>query len=348
MTPNPHAWLLTDLQHVPANGLRVMSTFACGGGSTMGYKRAGYEVVAANDIDPVMARHYKHNLHPPQYFLCPIRDLLRKSLPDVDILDGSPPCSSFSMAGNREKDWGKLKHFREGQSKQVLDDLFFDFLDVVAKMRPRVVIAENVKGLIIGNAKGYVRLIFTRLRELGYRPQMFLLDAADCGVPQHRRRVFICAVRNDVDVPPLALAPAMRWVSAGEATEDVQELTRGEVADTWPSESIRMWHPLTKPGGCLRDAFQRVRGGDSFFNNYRLSPDEPTPTISSQEHVITHWSECRKLTYREVKRFGSFPDDYAAESERLGKYIIGMSVPPKMMEYVAREVARQWFGVEYP
>ena len=103
----------------------------------MGYKRAGCTIVAANDIDPEMAWHYRTNLAPPSYYLCPIGDLLKKDLPrelyELDILDGSPPCSTFSMAGSREKSWGKDKHFREGQAKQVLSDLFFDYLDVVER-----------------------------------------------------------------------------------------------------------------------------------------------------------------------------------------------------------------------
>ena len=118
------AWSLTDLASVPKNGVRVMSTFACGGGSSMGYKRAGCEVIAANDIDPEMAWHYQLNIKPKHYFLCPIRDLITAELPpelfELDILDGSPPCSTFSLSGNREKDWGKEKHFKEGQAKQVL------------------------------------------------------------------------------------------------------------------------------------------------------------------------------------------------------------------------------------
>ena len=160
MTNKPDcAWNLSDLELVPKNGVKVMSTFACGGGSSMGYKRAGCTIVAANDIDPEMAWHYKRNLNPPLYFLCPIGDLLTKDLPlelyNLDILDGSPPCSTFSMAGSREKAWGVEKHFREGQAKQVLSDLFFDYLDLVGRLKPKVAIAENVKGMLIGNAKGY-------------------------------------------------------------------------------------------------------------------------------------------------------------------------------------------------
>ena len=81
------------------NGKTVFTTFACGGGSSMGYKMAGFDVIGANDIDPQMAKIYKHNHNPKHFFLCPIGDLLKMDLPDelynLDILDGSPPCSTF-------------------------------------------------------------------------------------------------------------------------------------------------------------------------------------------------------------------------------------------------------------
>jgi DNA (cytosine-5)-methyltransferase 1 len=340
------AWSLKDLESVPKNGLKVMSTFACGGGSSMGYKRAGCDVIAANDIDPEMAWHYKLNLNPKHYFLCPIGDLIGQDLPDelysLDILDGSPPCSTFSMAGSREKAWGKEKHFREGQAKQVLSDLFFDYLALVEKLKPKVAIAENVKGMLIGNAKGYTKMVMARFKEIGYRPQLFLLNAADCGVPQKRERVFFVAVRNDIDVPPLKLAPRHRWISVGEATRDLQVLTEAEIADTAPTDTDRSFYHLTKPGGSYADACKMLRGKESSFNRVRLREDGPAPTITSHYKDFLHWSEMRKLTFREIKRIGSFPDDYVAENDKIGKYMVGMSVPPKMAEQVARAVIDQW------
>ena len=345
------AWNLADLDAVPKNGVRVMSTFACGGGSSMGYKRAGCEIVAANDIDPEMAWHYKHNLHPPLYYLCPIRDLLTADLPsqlfELDILDGSPPCSTFSMAGSREKAWGKDKHFREGQAKQVLSDLFFDYLDLVERLKPKVAIAENVKVMILGNAKGYTKLVMARFREIGYRPQLFLLNAADCGVPQRRERVFFCAIRNDLEAPPLKLAPKHRWISAGEATSDLCELTDGEIAETSPDQSAQRYWADTKQGDTFEAAYFKKTGKSAFYNHVRISSREPCSTLSSQAHCYTHYDQCRKLTFREWKRLGSFPDDYHAQTDKLGKYMIGMSVPPKMTEQVARAVCQQWLGVKY-
>jgi len=312
----------------------------------MGYKRAGCTIVAANDIDPEMAWHYKRNLNPPQYFLCPIGDLITADLPpdlyDLDILDGSPPCSTFSMAGSREKAWGKDKHFREGQAKQVLSDLFFDYLDLVERLKPKVAIAENVKGMLLGNAKGYTKMVMARFKEIGYRSQLFLVNAADCGVPQRRERVFFCAIRNDIDAPKLTLAPKHRWISAGEATADLQILTDTERQDTKPTDEALTYWVKTKQGASFAAAKKVGTGKATGFGRVRNMQNAPSCTLTSNAGDFYHWSECRKLTYREWKRLGSFPDDYVAKSDKIGKYMIGMSVPPKMTEAVARAVIDQW------
>ena len=124
----------------------------------MGYKRAGFQVLGNVEIDPQINAVYVKNHHPKYNYLMDLREFnklddIPEELRRLDILDGSPPCSTFSMAGSREKAWGKEKVFREGQKRQVLDDLFFVFLDTVEKLRPRIVVAENVAGLLLGNAK---------------------------------------------------------------------------------------------------------------------------------------------------------------------------------------------------
>jgi DNA (cytosine-5)-methyltransferase 1 len=125
----PYRWYLKD-GYPLKNGLKVFGTFICGGGSTMGYKLAGFEHLGGVEIDPPIAAVYKTNHHPKYLFNEDIRYFNKRTdLPDelyqLDILDGSPPCSTFSMAGAREKGWGKEKTFREGQIKQTLDDLVF-------------------------------------------------------------------------------------------------------------------------------------------------------------------------------------------------------------------------------
>ena len=343
---NQCAWNLTDLAKVKKNGCNVFSTFSCGGGSSMGYKLAGFDVIGANDIDEEMAWHYQKNLKPKHYFLCPIKDLITAKLPDelfnLDILDGSPPCSTFSMAGSREKAWGKDKHFREGQAKQVLSDLFFDFLDLAERLQPKVIIAENVKGMILGNAKGYTKMVMARLKEIGYRPQLFLLNAADCGVPQTRQRVFFCALRNDIDKGKMELSPKHKWISVGDATRDIQELTPAEKKDTAPTGiDLKAW-AKTKEGGCYADYFKRHEGRNNAFSHQKMSRHKPACTLTATFDNFTHYGKQRKMTFREWKRLGSFPDDYQAKTDKIGKYMIGMSVPPKMTEQVARAVFEQW------
>ena len=187
------------------NGLKVFSCFACGGGSTMGYKLAGCEVLGCCEIDPKMNEVYRKNHNPKYNFLMDIRefnklpnDQIPEELFNLDILDGSPPCTTFSMAGEREESWGKKKKFREGQAEQTLDDLSFVFIETVAKLKPKCVIMENVEGLLLGEAWNYVREIYRKFGEIGYEVGHWLLKGENMGVPQKRHRVFFIALRNDV------------------------------------------------------------------------------------------------------------------------------------------------------
>ena len=339
---NPYAWYLSDLDKVPQNNLKVFSTFACGGGSTMGYKLAGYDVVGANDIDPQMRKHYEANLHPKLFIEAPVLDLATMDLPDelfnLDVLDGSPPCSTFSMAGSREKAWGKEKHFREGQAVQVLDDLFFDFLQVAERLKPKVVVAENVKGMIAGNAKGYVRAVCDVLKAADYTPQVFLINAAYCGVPQRRERVFICAVRNDVSTKKLTIKTDQKTITFNQATADCSTLTNKLI--TKDTKSYQYWK-LTPIGKNFASADNIIRGKDSFFGSKKINPNKPVLTITAGG-AMYHYKEPRHINDAELVRLGSFPDDYQFQAKKIAKYLIGMSVPPKMMQVVAEAIRDQW------
>ncbi|MFM7369267.1 MAG: DNA cytosine methyltransferase, partial [Sphaerospermopsis kisseleviana] len=88
---------------------------------------------------------------------------------------------------------------------------------------------------------------------------------------------------------------------------------------------------------------KKTENRDSCFNQTKINDCSPSLTLVSDPGQLTHWDVCRKLTYREYKRLGSFPDDYQAKTDRIGKYMIGMSVPPRMAEQVAKAVIEQWF-----
>jgi DNA (cytosine-5)-methyltransferase 1 len=317
--PN-YRWNLTDLDKVEKNNLKVFSTFACGGGSTMGYKLAGFDVIGANDIDPEMAWHYKENHKPKYYYLEDIRkfrqrDDLPKELYELDILDGSPPCSSFSMAGSREKDWGKKKVFREGQSSQTLDDLFFDFIELARKLQPKVVIAENVKGLIQGNAKGYVKKIINLFNVSGYDVQLFLLNAATMGVPQERERVFFICRRKDLNFKSIKIAFNNKPITVKEATG----------LDGHVSNSANLRHIL---------ANRRPKW---------WTHNRPSPTVMGTDGVflIDKNLKQEKIKPPHINLIGSYPLDYVFKSKP--EYMIGMSVPPLMTYGVANQIYQQWF-----
>lgn len=347
----PWKWNLADLPK-PTRGT-VFSCFACGGGSSMGYKRAGFRVLGCVEIDPRIAAVYKRNLHPKHQFVMDLRAfnaLPDSAIPDelrnLDVLDGSPPCSTFSMSGKREKAWGKEKVFAEGQAKQRLDDLFFVFLDTVERLRPRVVVAENVTGILKGNARGYCNEIVHRFHDAGYAVQMFVLNAAQMEVPQQRERVFFVANRCGFpklelafDTPPLAFG-------AVKTPEGLPIRTRLGGADN-------LWTHLGKarPGDTnLSDVAERERGKSVRWNWRMVWDNMVMPTIMATAAIgIFRMPERTRVSLGDLVACGTFPQDYdfsTGEDDEatydFGRFMIGMSVPPSMMAHIADEIGRQW------
>jgi DNA (cytosine-5)-methyltransferase 1 len=196
----------------------------------------------------------------------------------LDILDGSPPCSSFSMSGSREKKWGIEKKFREGQAVQVLDDLFFDYLEIVKKLKPKVVVAENVKGLIIGNARYYVKQIFEKFQEAGYTVQLFLLNAATMGVPQARERTFFIAHRNDLQLPKIKLEFNEKPIYCQEAFAGITDTTESLTPDQ------EKWWKLTLPG----ESFSKHHPKGSLFGSTKVHPKRCAPTLLTSDVLVVY------------------------------------------------------------
>ena len=338
-------WNLTDLATVPKNGLTAFSCFHCGGGSTMGYKLAGFSMLGGVEIDPEMMAIYRANHKPKHSYLMGVQqfnELPLLSLPDelknLDLLDGSPPCSVFSMAGKREKKWGGEHHFREGQQKQRLDDLFMHFIDIGQRLQPKVIVAENVKGLILGNAKGYVKEIFAAFREAGYETQLFLFNAARMGVPQARERTFFIARRRDLGWGKLEMRFEESVTTLRQAWADLPK----QKGDALPPCYAKIWAKVP-PGKAGRDY------GASGLQVHKINQSQPARTAISQSWHTMHDQEPRNLSALELTRIQSFPDDYkyGKPADRHAGYVCGMSVPPYMTQRVALEIGRQWFGIQY-
>lgn len=344
----PYNWTLKDAVFTKDKGT-VFSCFACGGGSTMGYKLAGFDVIGCNEIDPKMMECYIANHNPKYSYLEPIqtfklRDDLPNELYNLDILDGSPPCSSFSMAGSREDGWGKEKKFREGQAKQVLDTLFFDFIDLAKKLQPKVVIAENVKGLLLGNAKSYVIEIYRQFDLAGYYVQHFLLDASKMGVPQRRERVFFIAMRKDLATPFLVQKDMFTIVPKLEMVFEERGIVFGEINDgkgRIASELYyKRWQKRINSDCNFGDITKRTEGTGSCFSDVFAHKDKVCPTILSKGGIYD-FDSGHFLSKQTLIKAGTFPSDYNFCRSK-ADYLIGMSVPPVMTANIATEVYNQW------
>lgn len=355
-----YEWNLSDGWPEP-NGYKVFSCFAGGGGSSMGYRLAGFEVVGMNEIDQKMARRYKANLGEGLHYVEDIRyfrkrDSLPTELFQLDILDGSPPCSSFSTAGKREKDWGKKKKFAEGQARQTLDDLFFEFIALAERLRPRFVLTENVEGLVKGEAKAYVARIHADFEKAGYHVGRYLVDMSLMGLPQKRRRIFFIGARDDLlsflpeqtdlfnKAPFLDLEFNKPLVPFGIIREDDPDIC----ADLFmfPSQ-MKRWKLKKRGDLSLQAADERLGGkapGTGAFFNHVLAYDEialPTIAATSMSWPLL-FDEPRRISTREMQLASSFPLDYDFGTRLKPGYVMGMSVPPMAIRKIAKRMRAQW------
>ena len=338
-----HDWKWTFADYPKEkNGLKVFSCFACGGGSTMGYKLAGCEVLGCCEIDPKMNEVYIKNHNPKYNFLMDIRDfnnLPNEEIPEelfhLDILDGSPPCTTFSMAGDREEGWGKNKKFREGQAEQTLDDLSFVFIDTVEKLRPRCVIMENVEGLLLGEAWSYVQKIYRQFKEIGYQVKHWLCKGEQMGIPQKRHRVFFIALRNDVkyDLTDLDMSFNYEIVTYGE-------IKSGAAVPLGDDTDYRRLTIASLPTErSIGDVNLRLHNKVSGFNTYFVDDDSVVPTLRCKADTIDR-NSVSFISTETMIHAQTFPEDYdfCINSRANIAYICGMSVPPVMIKRIVQRL----------
>ena len=327
------------------NGLKVFSCFACGGGSTMGYKLAGCDVLGCVEIDPKMNDLYVKNHHPKYNFCMDIRDfnaLPDKDIPEelfnLDILDGSPPCTTFSMAGDREETWGVKKKFREGQNEQTLDDLAFVFIDTVKKLKPKVVVMENVEGLLVGDAFSYVQKIYKGFYDAGYFVHHWLLKGEQMGVPQTRHRVFFVACRADLGIDPSWIDMSFNYLPV-----PYKEVKAGNVRKM--KEDALFYQIAQKQipqDDCIADTRMRLGEKGSGFQTYYARPENVLHTIRAKDDHIDI-GEFGYISNETIRNASTFPQDYVFSSDIRGhiSFVCGMSVPPVMIKRIVTRLIEQ-------
>lgn len=334
-----YIWKLSDLKNIKKNGYKVFSCFSCGGGSSLGYKLAGYDVIGNCEIDPKMNKLYIENNHPKYTYEMGVQDFYKlKDIPEelfnIDILDGSPPCSTFSIAGQREKVWNKQKKFREGQAEQVLSDLFFEFIKVVKQLKPKIVIAENVKGIILGNAKGYLNEIIKQFNSLDYDVQIFLLNSATMGVPQRRERVFFICRRKDLNLKPIQLQFNEKPILYKEFKEDNYKPFNQDTLE------YKRWLKRKITDLSIGDIVKRTENGKVSCFSHIIIKDNEVPLTLTAGNPFIKYDKPGYISDRDTKIIQTFPLDYNFMDQQV-QYVCGMSVPPIMMSKIAEQVKLQ-------
>jgi DNA (cytosine-5)-methyltransferase 1 len=361
---------MRDVEALPWNGYNVVSTFSGCGGSCLGYRMAGYRVLWANEFVPAAQETYAAN-HPTS--ILDKRDIREVRPEDIleatgltvgqlDLFDGSPPCSSFSTAGKRDKGWGEVKAYSD--VKQRTDDLFYQYVRLLAGLRPKVFVAENVSGLVKGVAKGYFLAILRAMKEAGYNVTCRVLDAQWLGVPQARQRTIFVGVREDLGIAPAHPEP----LPYRYALKEVLPLNEGETVihdasgtfqppidlTNRPSNTItnNPWHYFVEreawlDGYATGEEYDKLREGEAserYFSLVRADSEKPSPTIQASHGSpgiagVSHPRERRKFSIEELKVVCSFPHDFILTGsfrqqwERLGR-----SVPPLMMKRIAETI----------
>ena len=354
------------------NKFNVISTFAGGGGSSTGYRLAGGKILCVNEFVEEARKTYSENY--PNTLILPndIKELSGEEFLEItglkagelDILDGSPPCSAFSVAGKlshssegkHSDGWGQTKKYSDGKMVENIEDLFFEFLRVANVIRPKVIIAENVKGLTVGEAKEYYNRILNEFENIGYDVSSQVLDSRYFGVSQTRTRVIFIAIREDVSekvglnfltIGNVFPTPSKSVIPLREALvgleydpEEVKYLTeKFEKTAYWKDTGSNM---PNNPSKVLSGMDYHPKG--HHFNLKRVSLEVPSPTLTAMGSGETtagafHWNEPRKLTLGELKRIMSLPDDFKLtgkwnqKAERIGRM-----VPPLMMKSIAESV----------
>ena len=354
------------------NKFNVISLFAGGGGSSTGYRLAGGNILCVNEFVEAARDTYRENYPYTKILSSDIKELTGQDFLDatalevgeLDILDGSPPCSAFSVAGKlshstagkHSDGWGQTKNYSDGKMVENIEDLFFEFLRVAKEIQPKVIIGENVAGLTVGEAKQYFNKIQNTFEEIGYDVSAKVLDSRYFGVCQTRTRVFFIGIRNDItEKVGLTFLNISSIFPTG--SKDVIPLGQALEGLEYDEEEVKMLTEKFSRTAYWRDTGSKMpqnpdkvlTGMDyhhkgHHFNLKRVSLKVPAPTLTAMGSNDTtagafHWSEPRKLTIGELKRIQSLPDDFKLtgkwnqKSERIGRM-----VPPILLKEIADSV----------
>jgi DNA (cytosine-5)-methyltransferase 1 len=314
--------------------MKVVSLFCGAGGMDYGFLKANHEIIWANDFDKDSVNTYKKNickefdLPEEHVVLEDIKKICSSEIPECDVVIGGFPCQGFSVAN-------PYRHVEDSRNI-----LYLELLRIIKDNKPKYFVAENVPGILnIGKGK-VIKMIMKDFKDAGYKAHYKILNAADFGVPQKRRRVIILGTRDDVEPTIVHPKPTYspkpkttiegrtlkRWLTVREAISDLPEPDTGKDIPNHYGTKHKV----------------KVNG---FIGNRATKWDDPSPTIVGRGGgtggpvIIPHPNLHRRMTVRETARLQSFPDTFIFEGSTSSQYRqIGNAVPWLMAYHIAKMI----------
>lgn len=297
--------------------LRIASLFSGAGGLDLGFKKAGFEIVWANDNDSDAVDTYIKNLG-EHCVLADIEKLNIREIPKVDGIIGGFPCQGFSVAN----------------TQRAVDDsrntLYKSFVKAVKIGQPKFFLAENVRGILSLGGGAVFKYIIEDFEKAGYVCTYALVNAADYGVPQNRQRVLILGIRKDLAKKDIVWPP--------KPTHKGRQITVGAALATVPDPD--------KPNKLKNHVYSQFKlKFNGYISNRHVDPNKPSPTITARgDHkggamIIHHPSNTRRMTCREVAIIQGFPINFEFKGSMTSVYKqIGNAVPPPLALAAAKQI----------
>lgn len=322
--------------------MNLVSLFSGAGGLDLGFEKAGFTIIAANEYDKTIWETYEKN-HKGLLIKGDISKISSEDFPDCDGIIGGPPCQSWSEAGS-------LKGIDDPRGQ-----LFYQYIRVLKDKKPKFFLAENVKGMMASRHSEAVENIVSQFEEAGYDVFIHLLNASDYGVPQDRQRVFYVGFRKDLKVEFIPPKPYENKLTFKDAIWDLKdsaipgleknktngdnckflnhEYFIGAYSSMFMSRNrVRQWH---------EQAFTVQASG----RQCQLHPQAPVmPKIEKNKNIFEPGKEhlYRRLTIRECARVQGFPDDFKFYYTNLNDAykMIGNAVPVNLAYEMAKAIKK--------
>ena len=317
--------------------MNIISLFSGAGGLDLGFLKAGFNIICANEFDKNIWATYEKN-HKATLIKCDIKALNAENLPDCDGIIGGPPCQSWSEAG----------------AKRGIDDdrgkLFYEYIRILKAKKPKFFLAENVSGMLSSRHKDAVENIILNFKNIGYDVFIKLLNAKDYGVAQDRKRLFFVGFRQDLSVKnfdfPKPISCSLNlcdviWDLKDSATPansnkanlnliiKNHEYFTGAYSTIYMSRNrVRTW---------LQPSFTIQASG-------RQAPQHPNAKVMIKvgENKFKFDESCfyRRLSVRECARIQGFADDFEFLYSNLndGYKMVGNAVPVKLANALADSI----------